>query len=259
MRSFAACFVAIQDEFCLEESITELHLQGVQHVLIVSPKTYWTTQEPQAEADFKALEGIAKSTGAELVSIQFDAKTPLEAEALYRNYGSQLLWNYGFDHVLVVDADEFWSPEALEELDKLVGECDTAYQLPFIPTIGVPGYPVETTSMGLVYVPRGTFLAWGRATPNAHRCGKSSVFHFSATRRTLAEVIAKSRRSAHYVEPQYAFEEWFTRVLPNVRPGSTNVHMYTPGANIWPRVRAWTRRELDNIPVTLHPYLGKLG
>lgn len=256
MHKFAACIVATQDEFCLEECLIELQFQGLAKALIVSPQTYWTTGEAQSPQDLATLQSIAHRTETELVSVNLQAETPLKTEALYRNYGLERLSEQGFRHVVILDADEFWSSTGLEELSKRVLSNDIAYQAPFVPVIGVPGYPVAATSPGLVYVPASYRFAWGRATPSVHACVQEPVYHFSATRKTLDEVVQKSRRSAHYTEPEYAFERWIREVLPGVKPGDRDVHMYTRGANIWPLVRNWTQDELYRIPESLHPYLG---
>jgi hypothetical protein len=80
------------------------------------------------------------------------------------------------------------------------------------------------------------------------------IIHFTGVRRTMAETIQKHKRSAHFGDPDYRYEEWLQRVLPNVQVGLKNAHMYRP-QQIWPEVRAWKRFELDEIPQSLHRYL----
>jgi hypothetical protein len=71
----------------------------------------------------------------------------------------------------------------------------------------------------------------------------------------MDEIIAKHRDSGHYDDPEYDFEGWLRNILPNIKPGMKNVHMYR-GYQIWPEIREWTREEFDNIPSSLWKYLG---
>ncbi len=85
--------------------------------------------------------------------------------------------------------------------------------------------------------------------------GTQRIIHFTATRKTLAEVVEKHRKSAHYSDPTYDFEGWIANVLPMAGVGAKDVHMYKSPENIWPVVRNWTAEEWRAIPTTLHPWL----
>jgi hypothetical protein len=79
----------------------------------------------------------------------------------------------------------------------------------------------------------------------------------------LYTTIEKHRQSGHYGDPEYAFEEWITNVLPNIRPGFVytwpngikGLHMFT-GYQIWPCVRNWSVEEWVDIPETMRKYFG---
>jgi hypothetical protein len=70
----------------------------------------------------------------------------------------------------------------------------------------------------------------------------------------MQEIIDKHRTSGHYDDPAYDFEGWIANTLPNAKPGLINAHMYRP-YQIWPRVRKWTKYEIDDIPESIHPYI----
>src|SRR5208337_196800 len=73
-----------------------------------------------------------------------------------------------------------------------------------------------------------------------------TVFHFTSTRRTMAETIEKHRQSGHFDDPEYDFSYWIEQILPNVRPGftpkwpdgRTGWHMFKK-YQIWNEIREW--------------------
>ena len=255
---YAAMCVALKNDLCLEESIERLFTQCVSKVLIVSPTTYWATGEPQSISDLCELQAIAARTGAEIVSKHYPTEGDLGAlgaEGAYRNCGIEMLTeDAGVDYVVTLDADELWGLGALDHIDGLAdGLAGTKITLPAIPVIGVPGLPVEgATDSILVATSRGVRFTWGRAVDASRELkGNQPVIHFSATRKTIEEVVTKHRASAHYADPTYDFEGWIANTLPTIKVGSTDVHMYLSSPNIWPAVRAWTAEEISTIPKTL--------
>ena len=263
---YAAYYVAIKDDFCLEESIVELRKQGVDKVLIVSPTAYWSTGEKQSSDDFYSILKIASKTasGVDSVLLRADRKDncAIYTEALYRNHAIELLlreYAPEADFILTVDADELWTPGTLEHVDSLAEEGSVKIDLPGIPVAGAPGLPVEgATDVILTATSRDLRFAWGRSigeSPAKVKKGTQPILHFSATRRTREEVAAKMRQSAHYIDPTYDFEGWIKNTLPHTHVGMQNVHMYKTPVNIWPALRAWTAEELTAMPSSLKPYL----
>jgi hypothetical protein len=258
---YGAAVLAIKNDFCVEETIQELFRQGVMTVTLMIPERYWFDQSPQSEEDLAGLLKVCVHTGAHAVQRYFVAEskehTALYTEALYRNYVADVICeNPSIDYVLTVDADEFWMPGTLEHIDAIAGPDAPTICLPGIPVLGVPGLPVAGAKDNiLVATDRKTRFSWGRSTDGPRKSGTLPVIHFSATRRTLQEVIDKSIKSAHYPDKTYDFDGWIKNVLPYVHVGMKNVHMYKSEVNIWPEVRAWTPEELSAIPTSLHPYL----
>jgi hypothetical protein len=255
---YAAGILAIRNDFCLEETINELFKQGVSEVLVVSPTRYWADETEQSRADFDEVAAIIKRTGAYGQSATFKAESAIHTEALYRNHMLRELFDNDttIDYVLTVDADELWLPGTLEQIDALANPGPLTICLPGVPVIGVPGLPVSGAKDNiLVASSRGVEFEWGRSTKGVRAMGSIPVLHFSATRRTMEEMVDKCLKSAHYPDPSYDFDGWIKYTLPNVHVGKKNVHMYRSPENIWPEVRAWTAAELAAIPTTLHPYL----
>jgi hypothetical protein len=264
---YAAVILAIQNDFCIKEAILELLRQGVGKVLIISPEKYWLKpSRTRSPLDYEELAAIAHKTGAQIISTQFEApEQPCRAlytEALYRNHAIEHLQKENaYDFVLTVDADELWLPGNLEEIDNIASENlvrPLTICLPVIPTIGVPGLPIAGAKDTLVIASSiDERFAWGRSTSGLRINAKTPLFHFSATRRTMEELIDKSRLSAHYDDSTYDFEGWLQRVVPYIHVGMKNLHMYKSEVNIWPETREWTAEEWAAIPETLHPYLWK--
>jgi hypothetical protein len=71
----------------------------------------------------------------------------------------------------------------------------------------------------------------------------------------MKEIVEKHLNSGHYGDSDYDFDGWIKNVLPKIKPGLRNVHMFKR-YQIWPIVRNWRLDELEDIPLTLHQYLG---
>ncbi len=270
---YAAYCVATKNDFCLEESIVELIRQGVGRVVIVSPITYWTTGVLQPIADLKELLAISRRTGAELRSAYFKARQEggvdstnhaLYTEALYRNFAIEsIVSDPKIDFVITLDADELWTPGMLGRIDSAIssksGTNPLKVCLPCTPVIGVPGLPIEgALDSVLVATHRQLRFKWGRSIQSDSAetvTGDDRIIHFTATRKTLQEAVEKHKLSGHYTDPTYDFDGWIAQVLPFVKPGMKDVHMYKSTNNIWPLVRSWTPAELELIPASLRGYV----
>jgi hypothetical protein len=259
---FAAYFLAIKDDFCLEESVASIKDLGVDTVLIVSPSTYWSDGSSQDLSDYEYTLKLAKKHNCHFVSANLESamlvNRAMYAESAYRNYAVDLLNQLGqFDSILTIDSDELWSRESLAQVDDLVRQGFERIDMPLVPVIGIPGLPIDGAldSALAATSPRVRFN-WGRSAECKHiAMGGAPILHFSATRRSWEELTDKMRKSAHYPDPTYDFEGWIQNTLPTIQVGSTNVHMYKSPKNIWPRVRTWTAREVAQIPKSLHQYL----
>jgi hypothetical protein len=74
------------------------------------------------------------------------------------------------------------------------------------------------------------------------------VYHFTAVRPTMYEIVQKHRESGHYDDTEnYDFEGWIKNVLPTLGLGTKRAHMYRKD-NIWPGTRPWTKAELAFVP-----------
>lgn len=261
---YGAYILAIKNDFCVEESITELFRQGVSKVLILCPCLYWADRSEPPASYFDELSAIASKTGAAISRADFQLSRPeienkdvaVYTEALYRNHAVKLLTEDGkIDFALTVDADELWLPGTLEEIDSLAEPGVTICQ-PGIPVIGVPGLPILGAKDSILAAShKSVEFEWGRSTKGPRKNGTIPVIHFSATRRTMDELTEKCKMSAHYSDKTYDFDGWLQTVVPAVRAGMTDAHMYKSPSNIWPEVRNWTREELASIPASLHPFL----
>lgn len=271
MNRYAAHYLAIRNDFCLNESCWSLVRQGVTNFFFTVPTRFWDGEDVPRSFKGEILDVVnnLKSSSLPLV-VRVDFTAPLrrpvgeyaEAEALMRNWSLQWIRTAGkFEHVLVVDTDEFWRPGALELLDKAVEASHPhSATLDALPVIGFPGYPVEGKTEGLLTYVRSTHTFKSGRTPkdSGHTLAVHSdpkVIHFTSTRRTLADTIQKHLKSCHYGDKDYDFDGWLKDKLPKLKPGEKRCHMFK-GWDVWPSIRTFTSEEKDAIPVELRKYMG---
>lgn len=267
-RDYAAFILTTGENFCLGETIDRLKEDGVKQVYLGFPNQFWSGKRVNNFPDeTKIVQAWRESSvGNESKFILLDVekhRAPgrhiLDTEARVRNEALEIIRRDGWQHIVIADDDELWLPGTLMEIDNYVSDnFPESLCLRMIPVIGVPGYPVEgAQDVAMVYLgPSGKF-SWSRSSAGKqHIVPRRKVIHFSATRKTLAEVIEKSRASGHYTDPDYDFEGWIAKILPNIEPGMKDVHMYRKWST-WPLVREWTEAEWSAIPDSIKPYLGE--
>lgn len=261
---------AIKDDFCLFEVCKRLADEGLQSFVFCVPDEYWDGK-PTSEADKQEVLAVANKLQALGVSVsamtigvgkyRHPRRSRIEVETLVRNESLYHVRQLGFEHIIILDGDELWRPGIYTNLvASIKHHAPQAVSMDMIPTIGLPGYPVDgATDLATIYVGPGVYFEscrGPRCDNHAVIRGVHGIYHFTATRKTMAEIIAKHRGSGHYDDPAYDFEGWIANVLPNVRPGMRNLHMYVP-YQIWPVAREWTQREWASMPESIRPYLAQ--
>lgn len=257
---------AVRNDFCLLETCLRMIDEGIEDIFFSVPRLYWNrvpVEQAGIDQVWQVKEAISSRVRCHWRFFDVAKKsTFVESETLLRNQA--LDWVFGqVEHVILADADELWISGRLKRLDDIISEYKpSAVSLGMIPTLGIPGLPVErATDRATVYFHRDKRISWCRGYEPDGRditlMDPRGLYHFSSTRRTLEELVDKCRKSGHYDDAQYEFERWLTEIVPHVRPGMKWVHMYHLGreGNIWPEVRSWTAQELSDIPASLHPFL----
>lgn len=272
---FAVHVLANKDDFCLAETLRSLLAQSrpgdfrVAAVFVVSPDEYWSGRptSPEELAQLQAaIEDVRRlASGVEfevipqpLAGRRGGARQRTDLETSVRNAALLEMRRRGFEHVLVADTDEWWRPGALAVLAALIrARRPESVATRMMSVVGLPGYPVDgARNWSTIYVgPDAMFASYRLPSGRQDKLRGNHVLHFTATRRTMEEIVRKHRESGHYDDPDYDFEGWITDVLPKLRPGATNAHMYRP-EQIWPRVRRWHADELAELPTSLRPFLG---
>ncbi len=265
---YAVYFQATKDDFCLFEVCKRLFDEGVRDFFFSIPSEYWSGRvtPPDEIAQVVSIAGQLNALGAtaqhkvfKVENFRFEGDNRLAVETRVRNDSLNWIRKQGFQHILVVDGDELFPYGLL----KMIQDCVRDFQpssisVPMVPVVGLPGFPVDkATDRALAYISGSAsfFCCRTPATPAQYLNGLP-IFHFTATRRTMDEIILKHRESGHYDDPDYDFEGWIKNTLPNIKPGLENIHMYR-NFQIWPSIRNWKRGEYEQIPASLKPFLAQ--
>jgi len=266
MNEYTAFFLAACDEFCLRESCLSLLSQGVKNFLFLVPQTYWNG-DPVTKEDVESVTVVhnelctslsCQSEILRLDPLHFPGKDYEETEAKMRNHCMGLLQQQQQQHVLIVDSDELWRKGALLSLDYFLQRSKVSVAtITATPIGGFPGYPIVAKKEGLlVYMRSAERFSNSRSTCTYPAfLDRLGVYHFTSTRRTMKETIRKHIRSTHYGDPLYDFDGWIEKVLPKMKPGLKNCHMFTPW-EVWKEVRYFSEAEWNDIPKSLKSYLG---
>jgi hypothetical protein len=271
---FAVYVQANKNDFCLAETVRALLAQQepgaeIGGIYFFCPDEYWsgraTTDEERAQvqtvvAELKlAFPAIAVEFMSQAIApLRVASRSRVEVETRARNAALAEIRARGYEHILVVDGDELWRPGVLALVTQHIRRAAPPALVSFmVPVVGLPGYPVDRAKdRATVYVgPHASFVQCRTVCGIRQELPGRGILHFTATRRTMDEIVAKHRESGHYDDPDYDFEGWIARVLPQLRPGFKGAHMYRP-RQIWPRVRRWSREEFAAIPPTLRPFVG---
>lgn len=264
-RTYCAYLQVNRDDLCLFEVCERLHQEGVRDFFFSVPDEYWDGRKTSLD-DMKAIKVAAdrlKNLGLtvntkiyRVASYRFQGDMRVDTETRLRNDSLAWIRANGFKHILIVDGDELWKPGTLNVVDELVSAGHIAISSQMVPVVGLPGYPVDqATDVAVVYIGGNCQFKCCR-TPFAQQTviSRPLILHFTGTRRTMEEIIAKHRTSGHYDDPDYDFEGWIKNILPNIKPGLQNVHMYRK-YQIWPRIRDWRPEEVAALPESLFAYL----
>jgi hypothetical protein len=258
---------AIKDDFCLNEVCDRLVEEGARFFYFSIPEEYWSGQaasEDEIQDVIKCALRLRGIPGVEVEYCRVNVKTHrkpdstrIQVETSVRNSALESIRSMGHEHIVVVDGDELWHRGLMKKLLTVVNDIKPqCVYTGMVPTIGLPGYPIEgALDFATIYVGRAGRFSECRATYGTrYEMPGHNIIHFTCTRRTMGEIVEKSRNSGHYDDANYDFEGWIKNILPNVREGMTNAHMYRP-YQPWKRVGAWTVSEIAEIPKSLHPYL----
>lgn len=272
-RVYCAYLQVNRDDLCLFEVCERLSQEGVKDFFFSVPDEYWDGRKTSLD-DMKLIKAAAdrlKNLGLtvntkiyKVANYRFAGDMRVDTETRLRNDSLAWIRAQGFRHILIVDGDELWRPGTLAVVDELVAQGHVAISSQMVPVVGLPGYPVDqATDVAVVYIGGNCQFKCCR-TPFAVQTviNRPLILHFTGTRRTMEEIVAKHRASGHYDDPDYDFEGWLKNVLPKIHPsyiptwpnGMKGYHMYQK-FQIWPRVRHWYPEELAAIPVSLHSYI----
>ena len=265
-RNYAALILATKDDFCLYEVCMRLYEEGVRSFWFGVPDEYWNgtpnTKENRLEV-VSVMEKLPQNCFSDLIDLKLsEYRKPGElivaTERTVRNHFLSILRASGHEHILVVDGDELWKRGTLQMLDRYITDnSPNSLNMLMIPVAGLPGYPIEGAKDGaMVYLgPKAKFGLCRGSEGEQRVFPRRQIYHFTATRKTMEEIIQKHRQSGHYDDPAYDFEGWIKNTLPKINPGMKRAHMYR-GYDTWPLVREWTQAELDQMPETIKPFLG---
>jgi hypothetical protein len=255
-----------KDDLCLYEVCKRMAEEGARKFFWAQPDEYWSG-EPVSKASYAELDEIAARLRADGLEInqrvfkvcdyKFSNDSRITVETRLRNDSLAWIRGVGYRKILIVDGDELWLRGTLEMIKPYIAQGHIALSCQMIPTAGCPGYPIESaTDLAVIYI-GGTVNFSACRTPTVRQTvlPLPRIIHFTSTRKTMEETIAKHRRSGHYDDPEYDFEGWIKDKLPHIKPGTTDVHMFKR-YQIWPCARHWRPEEIREIPSSIWPYIG---
>jgi hypothetical protein len=269
--TYAVYIQANRNDICLDEVVQRMYDEGLRNFFFCIPTEYWSGKPtPGAYIDevLASAQTVKSFPGThvfvnvfDISDYRFEGDSRIAVETRVRNDSLAWVRQAGYKDILVVDSDELWPVGSMEIIKEVVDKSKPASKsLPMVPVAGFPGYPVENAVDRCVsYVGQGCIFRDCRTPVTSHVTYENRffVYHFTSTRRSLEETIQKHKESGHYDDTDYDFEGWIKDVLPNIRPGAKDVHMYKHYST-WPSVRNWTADDERNIPSTIWPYLGKV-
>lgn len=267
-EKYVAYIQATCDDISLNEVVGRLFDEGIRDFFFCIPNEYWSGEINTEEGieQVKAAAAILTNRGANVLTKVFDVSlyrfegdSRIAVETRVRNDSLEWIRGEGIEHICIVDGDELWAVGTLDKIKGLVKKCQPhAINIPMVPVVGLPGYPIDRARDRVVSYVSGKIVLRDCRTPIGIQqpLDSTCVYHFTGTRRTMDEIVDKHRRSGHYDDPSYDFEGWIKNILPNIKPGMKNIHMYK-NYQIWPAIRNWTLKEYMDIPESLHQYLAK--
>jgi len=263
---YCATLQVTRDDICLLDVVGALFYDGVRNFHFNVPNHHWDgSPVSEDKQQVKDIAGRLVKMGAHFVRVSIDSLAPFfwpgisrgMLETNYRNFCHERTMQCGFPHQLIVDGDELFLPGAMASVDYSVRwHNPTTAALRGIPVVGIPAVAVEgATDRITCYIREDERWRDVRSPFNPTLdIGVFGVLHFSAVRRTREEIVEKMRKSGHYDDSEYHFEQWIKDVLPNLKPGMKNVHMYRDGS-LWPETREFTAMELSAMPDSVKPLL----
>ena len=266
LDKYAVFCLAIKDDFCLYDVMKRLADEGISNFFLAIPDEYWSGQ-PTPPEDIKQVEEVAEKLKALGVNVHhqvFPVKRHrhpglkrAEVETLVRNEALYWVRTQGFEHFLIVDGDELWRSGLVKKLDALVNEQHpTAVSCRMVPVIGLPGLPIREAQDKVTIYMRGDVSFRVCRTPYGFQTElpEYAVIHFSATRKSMDEIVRKMTDSGHYDDPAYDFATFIKETLPNVKPGTRDLHMFRE-FQIWPEAGLWSKSEMEDIPEAMRSFL----
>ena len=269
-----ANILATQDDFCLSESIEQLHSEGITNFAVCNPRKYWSGHPVPVDvttdllAKLKVLVGRLPGVRIFYLPVPkspFGENIPGGArEQLIRQFMlEESVKLFKADAVILIDADELWLPgeatRAVNFFEQL--PAASALAVGFQNVVGVPGWLVSPdSSTGVVLVRAGSTFSGPRSVAAVSRLEGTSVYHFTATRATWPEVVNKYATSGHQGDPNYDFAKFLVKVghiaqNPESAARLTDFHPDVRTPQTWPAVRAFSQKELDLLPARLRPFL----
>lgn len=253
----------IKVEWCLAATIQRAYEEGIRNFAICIPDKYWNGSDIQFDHVSEIKEFFNKFSYTD-VNFHFNVlkvNTHIEShekrETQLRNESLDWIRSLGYVNIMVMDQDELWPVGFMSVMEGLITSTNVdSISTLMTPIVGVPGLPVmNATDKCSVFVRNGYFQQVRSSTsPNTWFFPHLRVFHFTACKPTMKEVADKYRKSAHYNNPDYYIKHWIDNILPYIKPGMRNIHMYRTGET-WPLVADWSKDLLSHIPKSLRPYL----
>lgn len=215
-KNVAVLTVAFREARFISACVAQFETFGFHHLVLVSATPWhgdWRKDDTSSEA--------AHTSAQTIVGFWRN-------EADQRNYGLSLLADLGYDWVLIVDADEFYTRVGVQAILQSIRTPASVLTSPQMSVY----WKTEENRIGpeqrdnpIVAIRSSERFTWGRHSNCGHRAQSHARLHHLSYVRTDEEMSAKLASFSHQHEIR---ANWYEDVWLKWQAGDTNLHPVVP-------------------------------
>lgn len=231
--------VVYNEERFIKACVGQFAPYDIAHLVLISKKPWHGDSYPQDKTGEYAAEA-----GASVVEKVW------KSEAEQRNYGQIFFEKMGYDWVLIVDADEFYTPQTIANLIEFLRLSNdealtTPNMLVYWKDENYRISPLQTDNPIIAVRPKLRFSKARQA--EGHREGVPAILHHMSYVRTDDEMKKKISSFEHAVD--FNIKDWYDNVWLRWTPDKRNLHPVNPPQ--------FEKAILNPIPIEIQEYFNE--